>query len=284
MSYTHRPTGEPAMTEFTKTKMHFTLALLGTLFAIHPFVDQPEVKNAGFTYLEVDLTVYRVYALIGGLLAFTVYCYALSLRSERPASWPERIGNYSYSLAAMILPLYGGLYLVHLLAEQLEDRGWARAVRFVPPIGGALWLLVSIVFAWRLRNRLSEQDRRTKLEQLTEREIAALNRSPEMFDSNHFDLSVIEAWKAVEARLRRALLLHGVAHPGDSPQDLINAARRAGLLRDPADKLLHELLQQWRVAIGTEPLSRQAAESALKAARDVLSIIPVHDPKAPAKH
>lgn len=147
----------------------------------------------------------------------------------------------------------------------------------------AFTLVVSVFLAWRLRNHLSEQDRRTKLDQLTEQEVAALNRSPEMFDSNHFDLAVIEAWKGVEARLRRVLLLHGVPNPGDTPQALVHAARRAGLLRDPADKLLHELLQAWRIAIGTEPLSRQAAESALKAARDVLSIIPVEDPNKPVK-
>jgi hypothetical protein len=270
------------MTEFTKTKMHFTLALLGTLFAIHPFLQ--DVEDQGFEYLGIDLKIFYVYALLGGLLAFTVYCYALSLRSEKPTSWPERIGNFCYSLAAMVLPLYGGLYLVHLLSEQLADRDWAQAIKnYVPAAGGGLWLLIWIFMAWRLRNHLSDQDRRTKLNQLGEQEIAALNRSPEMFDGNHFDLSVIEAWKAVEARLRRALLLHGVANPGDTPQALINAARRAGLLRDPADKLLHELLQAWRVAIGTEPLSRQAAESALKSARDVLAIIPVHDPSRPAK-
>ena len=41
------------MSEFTKTKMHFALALIGTLFALHPLVEK--YPDLGFDYLGVWL-------------------------------------------------------------------------------------------------------------------------------------------------------------------------------------------------------------------------------------
>ena len=74
------------MTEFTKTKMHFALALLGTLFALHPFVEKFEA--ASFDYPVMDNTIHfrvaYVFTTVAGFLAFTVYCYAIALLSEKP--------------------------------------------------------------------------------------------------------------------------------------------------------------------------------------------------------
>ena len=77
------------MTEFTKTKIHFALALLGTLFAVHPYIEQ--WKDAGFPLPAVilqgeKLKVEYAYALTGGLLALSVYFYATSLLAERVSS------------------------------------------------------------------------------------------------------------------------------------------------------------------------------------------------------
>jgi hypothetical protein len=283
------------MTDFTKTKMHFTLALLGTLFALHPFIGQIEENGFWFHYWPDDevtenkiwLKIFYVYAALAGLLAFTVYCYALSMRTEKQGTWSEKLGNYSYSLAAMILPLYGALFLTEIGAEQMGKSTWAwavRAARWVPLAVGVVWLLASWVLAWRLRNRLSAGDRKAKLEQLAEQEAASLNRAPEMFAGNHYDLSVIESWRALQARLRRALLLHGYGSPGNGPDTVVDAATRAGLLSPAARKLLQVVRGHWQTAVGTEPLTREAAEASLQATRDILSTIPLADPrKMPAK-
>jgi hypothetical protein len=269
------------MTEFTKTKMNFTLALLGTLFAIHKFVEK--IEDWGFEYpfwdWVLDLKVIYVFLLIAGLLSFTVYCYALSLRSAKPSSWAERLGNYSYGLATMVLPFYGFLYLVHLLAEQLEDRHMARAVRIVPlalaVVGFMLWQVLAL---W-MRKHLGDKDHSTKLEHLVELEIKAVDRAPDFLEDHHYDLSVIEAWKAVEARLRRVLLQHGVTDPGDDPQTLIDTASRAGIFTEATGKMIRNLHQEWKIAVSTEPLSKEAAEMALRTARDILATIPVHGPQ-----
>jgi hypothetical protein len=81
------------MTDFTKTKISFALALLGTLFALHPFVERH--FEWSFNYLGYDLKLIYAFALTAGLLAITVYCYAMALVSERVHGFMERLGNYA---------------------------------------------------------------------------------------------------------------------------------------------------------------------------------------------
>jgi len=122
------------MNEFTKTKIHFTLALLAALFALHPFLDK--LEDVKFDYLGYPLKFSYAYVVFAGLLALCVYLFALTMVSERPHSWLERLGNYCYGLAIMSLPFYGGLYLASLLAEQL---GESRHLAYAAP-GVALGL------------------------------------------------------------------------------------------------------------------------------------------------
>ncbi len=113
------------MLEFTKSKTHFALALLGTLFALYPFLQK--LENVGFVYLDYELKASYAYVLIAGFLAVAVYCFATALVSERSLSWLEKLGNYAYGLAIIVVPLYGGLYLASLLAKQVghSHLAWA---------------------------------------------------------------------------------------------------------------------------------------------------------------
>jgi hypothetical protein len=187
----------------------------------------------------------------------------------------EKCGNYCYALAILILPLYGGLYLSSLAADHLGQAHLAWTGPTIPLGLGILWLVLSQVAAWWFRARLSDKDRNVTLEHLAEQEIGALDRARDMFASNHYDLSVIEAWKAIELRLRRALLIRGISGQIAKPEDLIHRATRAGLLSKPTLALLQNLREHWKVAVGTEPVSREAADMALSATRNILSTIPV---------
>jgi hypothetical protein len=262
------------MTDFTKTKMHFALALLGTLFALHQILDK--WQDVGFTYLGYKIEIIHVYGVIGGLLALTVYCFAVGLLSERSSPRAEKVGNYLYALAILILPLYGLLYLSNLLAQQLGEEHWAYTAPTTVALSlGIGWLLLSQVLAWRLRDRLGDQDRQAKLEQFVDQEITALDHAPELFGASHYDLAVIEAWKAIEARLRRVLLMRGYTRRLDTEQKLVDTAVRAGILKESTRKLLDEVRLEWKIAVGTEPLSREAAEKALQTTRQILATIPV---------
>ena len=51
-------------------------------------------------------------AACAALLALAIYCYAMAMMSERPASRIERVGNYFYAISILIFPLFAGLPLV----------------------------------------------------------------------------------------------------------------------------------------------------------------------------
>jgi HEPN domain-containing protein len=263
------------MTEFTKTKIHFVLALLGNLFALHPFLQRFEDK--GFLYLGYELKLSYAYVLVAGLLACCVYCYGVALVSERPHSWLERLGNYSYALAILVVPLYGALYLSSLLADLVGQSHLAWAAPTVALGLGIGWLILSQVLALFLRGRLGRQDQLAKLEQLARQEVASVNHARELFDNDHYDLSVIEIWRAVEMRLRRVLLARGYNLRDPKPEQFLRLADRTRILKEPVLGLLRELHKTWIVALSTEPTSREAADAALTAARHILATIPLHD-------
>jgi HEPN domain-containing protein len=264
------------MNEFTKTKMHFTLALLGGLFALHPFLEQ--FANDGFMYLGYFLKLSYAYVVFAGLLALCVYFYGLTLVSEKPHSWLERLGNYCYGLAIMSLPFYGGLYLASLLADWLGQSHLQWAAPSAAVGLGIGWFVLSQVFALFLRGRLGAQDRTAKIGQFARQEVKSLTDAQELFGHGHYDLSVMEAHRAVEARLRRVLLARGTVLPDGDSDALIKSAKRAGILNEQALTLLDELNRQWRIAVGTQPLTKEGAAAALSATRNILSTIPVPEP------
>jgi hypothetical protein len=53
---------------------------------------------------------------------------------------------------------------------------------------------------------------------------------------------------------------------------------RTGILREPMLGVVTELRRHWRVAVSTEPLSREAAVESLSAVRHVDSVTQVKEP------
>jgi hypothetical protein len=264
------------MTEFTKLKISYALALLGTLFALHPFLDR--FADRGFLYLGYDLKIFYAYSLTAALLSLCVYLYAVTLLNDRPHSWCERTGNSTYALAILVLPIYAGLFLSARLADQVAVSHVAWAAPAVAVGLGVGWVALSQLVVWRIRHRLGEQDRASRIAQLAKQEVESLNQARELFDGAHYDLSVVEAWRALEARLRQVLLSRHIEARSGGPEAVIHAAFRKGILREPTLGVVAELRRHWTVAVSTEPLSRDAAIASLSAVRHVLSVIPVKEP------
>lgn len=268
------------MTEFTKLKITFALALMGTLFALHPFIDR--VAERGFLYLGYDLKIFHAYALTAGLLSVCVYCYAVTMMNDRPHSWGERTGNASYALAVLVLPIYGGLFLSAKLADRVAVSHLAWAAPAVAVGLGGGWVALSQLVAWRIRRRLGQQDRSARMAQLAGQEVASLKQARELFASEHYDLCVVESWRALEARLRQVLLARRIAAVAEDPQALIHVATRKGILREPTLGRVNDLKRHWSVAVGTDPLPREAAVEALSTVRHALAVIPVKEPRPAA--
>jgi HEPN domain-containing protein len=264
------------MTDFTKTKVTFVLALLGTLFTLHPMITR--FGEYGYDYLGVQLRLFHAYAVLAVLLSLAVYFYALVMMTERTHSWAERSGNTSYALAMMVLPLYGGLYSAKLLADRVGQSHLAWAAPAITLSLGVAWLAMSNIAAWLVRNHLTRRDRSARADELATTEMAALNRAQEMYSNGHYDLAVVEAWRAIESRLRRVLLLRGIAPRRRSPASLIDVAFRCRAINEAAKTQLEEVRRHWTVAVSVVPLTKPAAESAMAAARDLLSMVPLDAP------
>src|SRR5579862_7584039 len=104
-------------TDFTKVKMHFTIGLMAALFALHPFF--PQFDNLRFVYMGTTVPLSWALMAIGVCLACAVYFYATDLMSEQPSALSQRLGNWFYSMAVMMVPFYLGLYITTLLETYL---------------------------------------------------------------------------------------------------------------------------------------------------------------------
>ncbi|HEY1380997.1 MAG TPA: hypothetical protein VGF55_29625 [Gemmataceae bacterium] len=261
------------MADFIKTKLQAALALLGMLFALKPFID--EVQNVGFYVLDVRVSLLHALAGMAGLLAVSVHCYALDMLRARPFSLVERLGNTAFALAVLTLPTFGLGWGLTELGRVLADRYALPQLAWATPAGAAglvvAWLLVALL----IRRRLNRQDRNHRFDALTETESGALKRAEEMYCHAHYDLSVIEVWRALEARLRRALLTRHVRGQFDDWNKLRDAAHANGLLAKVPPTALDDLRQHWRTAVSVEPLPREAAAEALATAKTVLATIPL---------
>jgi hypothetical protein len=266
------------MAEFTKLKIGFALALLGTLFALHPLLDR--TPDLGFFYLGYRLKVLHAYALTSGLLGTCVYLYAVTLLNDHPHSWCERTGNAIYGLAIMVLPIYGGLFLSAALAKQVAVSHLAWAAPAVAIGLGSGWVVLSQVVAWRIRRQLGERDRTSKMAELAKQEAVSLNQATSLFENEHFDLCVVEAWRALESRLRQALLSLRVNARADDHLGVIRLAIRKGILKEPTLGLVEVLKRHWAVAVSTNPLPRVAAVESLGAVRYILSILPAEETRS----
>jgi hypothetical protein len=267
------------MTDFTKTKIHFALALLGSLFALHPFLDR--YQNQGFLYLGYELKWVYAYGATAVSLALCVYFFGLTMVSERSHSWLERLGNDFYALAVMIGPLFGGIYLSSLLADLLGQSHLAWAAPAAALGMGIGWLVLSQVLALFLRRRLINQDLGAKVKELAEQEHAAVNRASELVASEHLDMSVVETWRAVEARLRRVLLARGIVPRKTSPDAVIAAAKRAAIVNSQGLALLEDLKDALGTAVSNVPITKASASTAFNAGRQILAQIAVDGAASP---
>ncbi len=258
------------MNDFKKAKITFALALLGTLFTLHRVVENADYQAATTftTYLGYEVNIVHAYLLLAGLLALTVYFYAIGFMTEHPTAWVEKLGNLIYALAIMVVPMYGVLYLSSFLAETLGrfDLYW------IVPLGA---LGLGVIIGGLFLKRLGEKDRSAKVAHWADLEISSLYRARALFEGGHYDLAVMEAWKAIDARLNRVLTARGLTPPVNNPAAMIDKSIRAGILRETARPQLNELRQHWAVAVSHQPLKQQDAEAALNIARDILAAIPL---------
>ena len=181
--------------------------------------------------------------------------------------WPEGDGATTHR----------GLTCPIRMSQTLPDRRWRSAA---PGCGG--WARGRLghpmaIGRMAIRWRLGEQDWASLIAHLARQEVNLARQGEGTVRRGHFDLSVGEAWRALEAGFPQVLISRRIEPRSGGPDAVIYAATRKGSCGSPR-----------RGRRGTEaaldggrqhrPLSREATVESLSTVRHVLSVIPVKEP------
>lgn len=261
------------MSDFSKAKVGFALALAGVLFAIHPIIT--EHRGAGFSFPWFVLEFRIIYYLLFALLGTSVYFFALEFLTLRPQGAAHRIGNLLYAAALLIPPAFVMIWLAVQVGEGvvwISDSDAAGEISMVAIciVSGAAGLLV-IHLVSRVMNL---RDREASIDQLSIRESRHLHRAEEMHGARHYDLAAIEAFRAIETALHRALIDRDVRVGAPRARELIPAAARAGIIPEECVGLLHEVrVARNRAVHATDPIALHDAEWLLDTTRKIIASI-----------
>jgi hypothetical protein len=261
------------MQNFAKNKMHYTLAMLGTLFALHPFIEH--MTRISFHYMGHDLPILYPTMLMAGLLGLAAFFFASDLTDNRVGGLPKKIGNLCYALAIMVMPCYLGLFVSNQIEDFAVNQGWASTDRMNgPAITGVVlgtWFVLFVGSSAYLRHRISKKDWTSQAEELVDQEIDAIRRAQTLIEMEHYDLAVIQCHKAVIARLRASLTKQGISVNKNEAKH----ARKLGILNSKNEQYFDTIVF-WNARAQThEPTPKHKAAEVKDATREFLSTIPV---------
>ena len=105
------------MTDFTKTKIFFALAMVGFILAINQI--EKDHGYSGYSFFGLSLQFRFLYLSIISLLGCAVYLFALGFVTEDPPGITQKIGNFLYTFSLSLLPIYlmfwGGTKIAELI-------------------------------------------------------------------------------------------------------------------------------------------------------------------------
>lgn len=260
------------MTEFSKIKIPFALALLAAMFAINPLLN----KYGEISYLifEIPISLNFIYLVFCSLLGASVYFYAIGLVGEKAIfEMSNTIGHVTYALALIAPPLFIILYPVSLAASLIVK--FTQSPLFSKVIEYALSAFIGIV-ASLISNFIfktfSRRDKAEKVEKLTYQENQLLARAKELFEQGYFDLAVTESWKAIEISLNKAFLRIGEQHYPKSIRSLLELATQRNILRKHQTDEVKMLLKVRNEAVHTEKhIDQQEASTALNISEKIIA-------------
>jgi hypothetical protein len=261
------------MTEFDKAKVGFVLALLGTVFAISPVIE--DYLTAGFDLLGVRATVGFAYASFSVLLSLSVYLFAISFVTQRPVPLVQAIGNAVYVLSLAVPPTYILLYvataIARLLSQSMDSK---RAESILQLLLGVLSGVASSVVGQILYRRLSRRELAATTAALEDLEAIQIQRAAQLHEAGHSDLAVLDAFRAIETALRGAVLKLDRPIRSSAPIELIRAALTSGIIPEELSGSINELrMARNNLVHGQGSVSRETASFLLDEARKILSAI-----------
>ena len=251
------------MDEFTKLKITFSLALLAALFALSPILGAIGVK--GFDIFGIDLQIRLTYFSFAALLGLAVYIYGIDLITEKSVPSIKKVANVTYALAIFIPPLYLALFLVVQVALLI---GWlVRSAGAVVAIVSILGAVASVAgFALVVGSSAKGMIRRgirSAVDQVSGQETPVLPRAMSLFQEEHYDLVLVECFRAIELSIRKALTLASVTFR-PVMADMLSKARKHGVTNQQVSEQIDRIRRYRNEAVHSgQPVARELAREIL---------------------
>ena len=259
------------MTEFTKIKMAFTIALLTAAFMLQPLIQGIHVGD--FNVIGVPIEAEYAYYAFTACLGLAAYFFGLELVTGKPVIFTQRVGNAMYALAILVPPAYGMLLIIGTIGDLVMTR---LGLPYVVIIAEAL-LAIAVGFAAGsifviVRRQLVERDAAASITQLGNESTIFLTKANGLFEAGLYDSVLMELFRAVEAGIKRGLLAKDVALHRVSTKELATVAEGQGLLTKEQLAHIHDMrILRNDVVHEGKSVTRDAAERSLQMTRKIIT-------------
>lgn len=213
------------MSDFTKNKIAFVVALLATLFTITPALEA--IGTWEYKIFGIALSVNALYYFTTACFAFAVYVYGVQFLTERNLRYAQFIGDLFYAVAMVAPPLFIVVYFVQTITDVLVKNPYTTAL--IGNIVSGILVALSSNFVFDFIKSLQKREAASKSELSQREEAQILNRARKLFDDKFYDLCVTECFKAIEIAIRNRLAQLGVVNTR-RPLDLLREALQREIL------------------------------------------------------
>lgn len=261
------------MTEISKIKIGFALALLAALFTLSPMANETELF---FTMFSMEIKIRILYWIFVLLLAFSVYFYALALiNEEKVHDISQKLGNYIYVMALLFPLLVLSIYIISTISTFLIGLSNSKLT------GQILQLVLYTIlgaYASILVQKIATKFRRVEDKQISERskkvEIQLLEKAKKLSQTEMYDLSVIELWKALEMSFERTFSLMALPYDRKNLSKMIDLIKQYKLLPSTLLSELHSIRNIRNKAAHTSDIvSKVEIQNAIKITEKILATI-----------
>jgi len=264
------------MTDFSRIKMGFVVALLAALFMLKPVIDSLGAQyTTPFVFLGLRVAVMNVYYLFSGLLGLAAYFYAMDMVGKRANPLAQRMGNIMYALAILVPPFYLTMGLLAWLDSLIVEATHSPLVGQISAIIMAVFLVLGggLFFAI-VRRQLRDQDTDSTVEQLSGEQAKLVAKANGLLEAGLYDLVLVESFRAVETALKKRLVANNVFTRKSSVSALLNAADKHKLIGKGERDVVHDLrVMRNDVVHESKHLNRDEAEKVIDATRRVITVL-----------
>ncbi|MGV2883616.1 HEPN domain-containing protein [Paenibacillus taichungensis] len=197
------------MTDFTKVKVGYALALLAALFSLNPLLEK--MGGNGFELFGIKLEIDVFYYLIICLLGLAVYIYSIGFITEKPLSYFEKIGNAIYASSVMVPLLYFILWLLSLIGsffEMILKTNYSELVFSI--LSAIITSIVTGISFYLVNKRMNIKDRNSISEQYERKEINLIKDAETLYNLGMYSATVMHAFSSLEYLVRKLIAEKGM--------------------------------------------------------------------------